>query len=104
MSDPTPPNLPRARKGYTDEFKSEAVRLATREAVNRTELARDLGIDASMLYRWIKKALRPQQSSDQASPGSVETQLRQAQQRIRLLEMERDILKKATAYFAREQP
>lgn len=92
------------KKKYTPEFKMDAVRLVTEQGYKTSEAARNLGIHPGVLNRW-KKEL----SSDgkQAFPGQGRLtpekeelqKLRKENQRLR---MERDILKKATAFFAKE--
>ena len=85
---------------HTNEFKQEAVRLAEREGVSVAEVARDLGINASVLYDWIKKfGSSPDGSS--LTPDERE-ELMRLRRELRIVKEERDILKKATAFFAKE--
>ena len=92
------------RKKYTIEFKQDAVRLVTKQGYKQTEAARNLGIDRGMLGRWIKEF---QADDSEAFRGngkltSEQEQLRRLREENRRLKMERDILKKATAFFAKE--
>ena len=92
------------RKHYSKQFKSDAVKLVTEQDFNVSEAARNLGIHHSSLRRW-KREL--ESDGNQAFPGkgnlSAEKQeldrLRKENKRLR---MEREILKKATAFFAKE--
>ena len=92
------------RKHYSKQFKIDAVKLVTEQGFNVSEAARNLGIHHSSLRRW-KRQL--ESDGNQAFPGkgnlSAEKQeldrLRKENKRLR---MERDILKKATAFFAKE--
>jgi transposase len=92
------------RKHYSKQFKIDAVKLITEQGFNVSEAARNLGIHHSSLRRW-KRQL--ESDGNQAFPGkgnlSAEKQeldrLRKENKRLR---MEREILKKATAFFAKE--
>ena len=92
-----------ARKVYTPEFKQTAVRLACREGVSVEQVAGELGIACWTLRRWMK------QSHDDHTPATedqtdLRRRLRLLEEENRQLRMERDILKKATAFFAKERP
>jgi transposase len=92
------------RKKYTKEFKQDAVRLVTEQGYQHTEAASNLGIDRGMLGRWVKEF---QEDESEAFRGngkrSIEQEeLRRLREENRRLKMERDILKKATAFFAKE--
>jgi len=92
------------RKKYTKEFKQDAVRLVTEQGYKQTEAARNLGIDRGMLGRWVKEF---QEDESEAFRGngkrSIEQEeLRRLREENRHLKMERDVLKKATAFFAKE--
>jgi transposase len=92
------------RRTYTPEFKAEAVRLVTEQGYSVAEAARSLGLHETLLRSW-KQALEAQ--GEQAFPGhgklpAVEEELRRLRAENKRLLMERDILKKAAAFFARE--
>ena len=96
--------MARRRRSYTREFKVEAVKLVTEKGYSLAEAARSLGIGENLLRSW-KLAL--QDNGDQAFPGNgnlpaIEEELRQLRAENRRLQMERYILKKATAFFAKE--
>jgi transposase len=98
--------LSRIRRTFTPQFKKDAVALVLGgRTVN--EVAHDLGIARSLLQRW-KTQLAREPDVPVAFPGvgrlaPQAEQLRQLQQRLRAITEERDILKKALAYFADDQ-
>ncbi len=92
------------RRSFTREFKIEAVKLVTEQGRSFAEAARSLGIRDNQLRQW-KQTLAADDA--QAFPGhgnlpALETELRRLQAENRRLQTERDILKKATAFFAQE--
>ncbi len=96
--------MARKRRTYTPEFKAEAVKLVTEQGYSAAEAARSLGVHETLLRSW-KQALETK--GDQAFPGqgklpAIEEELRRLRAENKRLQMERDILKKATAFFARE--
>jgi transposase len=96
--------MARLRRTYTPEFKTEAVKLVTEQGYSIAEAARSLGLRDNLLRNW-KQALKAQ--GQQAFPGAgklpaIEEELRRLRADNQRLRAERDILKKATAFFARE--
>ena len=92
------------RRTSTREFKVEAVKLVTEKGYSVAEAARSLGVHETLLRSW-KQALSEQ--GDQAFPGlghlpPFEEELRRLRADNQRLQAERDILKKAAAFFARE--
>jgi len=90
------------RRGFTKEFKVDAVKLVTEQGYKLSEAARNLGIDSSVLRRWKEQI---EKEGMQAFPGkgfmtAEKEELHQLRKKVKQLEMERDILKKATAFFA----
>jgi transposase len=95
---------------YSKQFKEQAMRLVTDRGYTPTAAARELGIPDNTLISWLRKAgwrkpakgdnqpVLPQTLSD--DPAVLKVKLRQLEAENRRLRMERDILKKATAYFA----
>ena len=93
----------RTRRKFTDEYKAEAVRLVREGGLTVTRAAKDLGLGESSLRNWVKQA----EIDDGKGPADALTSPeRQELQRLRRenlqLRMEREILKKATAFFAKE--
>lgn len=93
----------RPRRKYTDEFKAGAVRLVLQEGQSAASVARDLDLTESALSTWVQQARR---DKSPAGSGTLTTDERAELTRLRRdnrrLEMEREILKKATAFFAKE--
>jgi transposase len=88
----------RRRPTYSAEFKAEAIRLMRTSSDSVTKIARDLGVSATTLEAWMK-ATRP----DAEPPLTTDerTELTQLRREVRQLREDRDILKKATAFFAK---
>ena len=90
----------RAQPDFTDEFKREAVRLTEASVRTVREIADDLGIGKSTLARWKHKH---READLMAGPhDDVEKELAHLRRENELLRQERDLLKKATAFFAKE--
>ena len=91
--------MARVRRTFTPEFKRDAVRLVVSEKKTLSEVARNLGLARSLLQRWID------QSRDQQADGSPRKprETRELRKKLRDVTEERDILKKALAYFADDQ-
>jgi len=90
---------------YTKEFKEEAVKMALNENITKIEVARRLGIPKETLYGWINKynetgIISGKEKTYKAS--DLETENTRLRRDLAEAKMERDILKKATAYFAKE--
>ncbi len=92
------------RKQYTKEYKLDAVSLVTEQGYTRVEAAKRLEINANMLIRWIKEQADPGgqvfRSNGKLTPEQEE--LKELKAKVKRLEMEKDILKKATVFFAKE--
>jgi transposase len=91
-----------SRKAYTPEFKLAAVTMITDQKLSVAEVARRLGVGENLLHAWKKAVLK---SGVGAFPSAghltpVEEENRRLRAEVKRLEMERDILKKATAFFA----
>jgi transposase len=96
--------MARSRRTYTREFKLAALRLITEQGYSVAEAARSLGIAENLLRTW---KLKLTSEGDQAFPGHgqlppLEEEVRRLRAENKRLQMERDILKKATAFFAQE--
>ena len=91
-------------KGYTKQFKQQAMRLVTEQGYEPTRAARELGMPFSTLLLWLKKAGWKKPDPDGAivsqDPAVLQAQVKELRRQVKRLEMEKDILKKATAYFS----
>lgn len=88
-------------KAFPEEFRRDVVAVARKRESTLIQIAKDFGISEACLHRWLKIA----DVEDGVRPGvtTVEaTELRDARRRIRVLEQENEILRRAAAFFARE--
>jgi transposase len=88
---------------YSRAFKEEAMKLVTEQGYTPAAAARKLGIPDTSYDTWLKKAgwVKPQAKLPD-DPKLLQVQLREAQAQLKELQLENEILKKATAYFARQ--
>jgi transposase len=87
---------------FAPEFKDEAVRQIVERGHPVSEVAERLGVSAHSLYKWVK-AVRPNKTEQHASElVEAKGEILKLRAQLRRTEEERDILKKAAAYFARE--
>lgn len=94
------PSRKRARRTYSAEFKREAVALVTEQGYSKTDAGRSLDIPPNMIGRWMKEL--EQQSDGTTLNADERDELKQLRRENRELKMETDILKKASAYFAKQ--
>ena len=93
----------RARRVFTDEFRTGAIRLVLDEGRTIGSVARDLDLTPSALSAWVQRARADQTKGKSGGLTSVEREeLSQLRKENRQLRLERDILKKAAAFFAKE--
>ena len=93
-----------SRKHYTDEFKREAVRLATSPGNSVSGVARDLGVNRSLVGLWVRNAQAGQYEMTPGAPLKTEVQgeVEHLRRELAKVKTERDILKKALGYFAKD--
>lgn len=94
----------RKRRTFTAEFKQQAVAMIVEQGLSVAEVAADLEVNPNLLRKW---KLQLETEGDAAIPGNgkltpEQEELRRLREENRQLKMERDILKKATAFFAKE--
>jgi len=88
-------------KAFPEEFRRDVVAVARKRESTLMQIAKDFGISEACLHRWLKIA----DVEDGVRPGvtvAEAAELRDARKRIRVLEMENEILRRAAAFFARE--
>jgi transposase len=89
-------------KKYTLEFKQEAARLVTEKGYSQTDAGKALGVDPKNIHNWVKCYATNKKTEKALSPDQEEMKrLRKENERLK---MEREILKKAAAFFANEKP
>ena len=87
---------------FPPEFKEEAVRQIVDRGYSVAEVSQRLGISTHSLYKWVK-AIKPDKSDQQATELlAAKTEILRLRAQLQRTEEERDILKKAARYFARE--
>ena len=89
-----------SRKQYTKAFKEEAVALITEQGYSAAKAAEAVGVTTSLLYRW-KESLEAEASGGTLSEDERE-ELKRLRKENRELKLEKEILKKASAFFAKE--
>lgn len=92
------------RRKFSKEFKLEAVNLVIARGVSLAQASRDLDVGENVLGRWVREF---KQSEQQAFPGHgiqkpADAEVTRLRREVAQLKMERDILKKAAAFFAKE--
>ena len=90
------------RRKFTREFKISAVQLVNHQGYAPAAAAKSLGVDANSLRGWVAK-FGAEAGTAPSGDGAVQAELRRLRKENARLLMERDILKKAAAFFAREQ-
>src|SRR5690606_18160610 len=96
--------MARTRRSFTEEFKREVVRLAEQRVNTVAKVALDLGIDASVLRRWIVQMRSGTWESTAGKPlkSAQQQEIDQLRRELAKVKTERDILKKAVGYFAKD--
>ena len=99
-----PMNEKENRIKYTKEFKRDAVNLATEQGYSANEVGRRLGINQSNVSRWVREYRREKQDSAEGEipRKELEVEVKRLKKENQRLQMEREILKKAAAFFAKE--
>ena len=87
-------------KRYSPEFKEEAVRQVTERGYPVKEVAERLGVSEHSLYKWVRLSRPASKEASEPEQSRLENQKLKAE--LRRLQEERDILKKAAAYFAKD--
>jgi len=92
-------------RSYTEEFKREVLEMATSKEISIAQLARDLDITPSLIYKW-RERYRLDENSGELKPSAereAEAEIRRLKRELSIVKQERDILKKAIQVFSRDQ-
>ena len=92
----------KTRRTFSREYKLEAVKKVVLQGMSFCEVARDLGIRDNLIHNWKKKFQDDGTLAELTGGASAEEELKRLPEEVRQLTLERDILKKATAFFAKE--
>jgi len=94
----------RTRRQFSPEFKREAAQLALRPGVSKAQVAKELGVNQSVLRRWLQQFESGawEKSAGVALKSSQTQEVERLRRELHRVKMESDILKKALAYFAKE--
>jgi len=92
----------RQRRSFTDEFRAGAVRLVLDQGKTISEVGRDLDVAQSVVGNWVKQARADRSNGKTGLTTEERAELAKLRRETRVLRMERDILKKAAAFFAKE--
>ena len=93
----------RKRRVFSEEFKQDAVRLVVSESYTIAAAAKAVGVGEQSLRKWhARLAPKPEPCGENASLNELRVENQRLRRELRRAEMEREILKKATAYFAKE--
>ncbi len=91
-----------SQRVYTDEFKQEAVQMVAQQGLSPVEAASRLGIRPDLIRRWKRNIAKHGPTASPRQPTALEAENRQLREEVRRLTMEREILKKAATFFAKE--
>jgi len=94
----------RSRQNFTKEFKNDAIKLVLEQRYSCTEVGRRLGVCHTNISRWVREHRDRQESLDagEIPRTDLEAENRRLRKEVERLQMEREILKKAAAFFAKE--
>jgi transposase len=90
------------RRKYTQEFKDSAVKLVTEQGYHLSEASRNLGVNISVLRRWINATVTDGSKAPVLAKDELQAELVRLRKENHRLKLEREILKKAAVFFAKE--
>ena len=94
----------RKRRVHSDEFKQEAVQMCQEPGTTMAEVSRNLGVHYSLLRKWKLQMAEEKQQQNRELSEAERLELARLREENKRLRMERDLLKKAAAFFAKESP
>jgi transposase len=94
-------SMPKSRRPYPEEFRREAVQLV-RSGRKVSDVAQSLGVTEQSLRTWVKRDQLDRRERDDGLRSEERDELRDLRRQVKRLEQERDLLKRAAAFFARE--
>lgn len=92
----------KTRRRFSDEFKVDAVSLVIDQGYSVSDAARRLGLERSMLDRWCRKHRQQITGTPGRQEDERDIEIKKLREEVRKLQIEKDILKKAAAFFAKE--
>ena|SRR5581483_3774002 len=95
-------HVPRTHPPYSPEFRAQAIRLVREGGRTPTELAQELGCSHETIRLWLRQADRDAGRRDDGLTTDEREELRRLRREVHVLQQEREILKKAAAFFAKE--
>ena len=88
-------------KAFPEEFRRDVIAVARKGEAPLRQIAKDFGISEGCLHRWLKIADRDDGASTTTSGSDESVELREARKRIKLLEQEAEVMRRAVAYLSR---
>jgi transposase len=101
---PRSPSVASKQQQFTKEFRESAVRLVVDQGRTVSDVAASLGIKVDVLKWWVRSSKKSGEKAQAVEETALRRRVRELEAENRRLLMEREILKKAAAYFARDQP
>ena len=95
--------MARKHRKFTQEFKAEAIKLVSEQGYSQAEAGRSLGVSDKNINRWLMDSKKEPQPTKGAKRSAEQEELEQLRKENKRLRLEREILKKAAAFFANEQ-
>lgn len=90
------------KKRFTEEFRREAIKLVTEQGYSQAEAGKSLGVNSKNISRWLKERQKKKYKQDRSLKEDTEAELNRLRKENHRLKLEREILKKAAAFFANE--
>ena len=90
------------KKKFTEEFRREAIKLVTEQGYSQSEAVKSLGVNSKNISRWVKESPLKKHSPAIQTKQDVTEELNRLRKENHRLKLEREILKKAAAFFANE--